>query len=433
MPENTETVSVTNICPNCNDTGCDCISCPNCRNATDSLLCECCAGCRQRCCTCKLCDGCHAYRLREDVCASCSKCTYNGCCNCWQCGSCNTAHADADAQCTSCERCSNCCQCFTCDNCQGRTRSGCADCEYCNSCCSCRSGRRVALVRGPNPPTFHTSKKTQHKLNKSLRYISAEIEVANCTKAGTQVQEAVKQWQGAIVNDGSLPSTGFEINTAPANGDLFVNQINDICKALFKQAGNVDKTCGLHVHVDARDFNFYDICKLAVLYEKIEDALFSIIAPSRKSSHYCRPCGKKFIRDLENNTIPKDKQKALVKNVYGSEVNINSVKQDKYNGARYNALNIHSWVYRGTIEFRAHQGTVNPEKIIMWGKLWAAILDYAYDNAERDLRAMKGEPLAILLEICPDKETKEYVIARHTYFKERGNGARSGSEEASEQ
>ena len=40
--------------------------------------------------------------------------------------------------------------------------------------------------------------------------------------------------------------------------------------------------------------------------------------------------------------------------------------ESHYNSSRYHGLNLHSKFYHGTIEFRYHEGEVDPERIISW-------------------------------------------------------------------
>src|SRR6478736_7584404 len=97
---------------------------------------------------------------------------------------------------------------------------------------------------------FHTPGRTQRKLNKSSRFISAEIEVTGIRNNKKLIEETVKKWSGSIVYDGTLPKPdGFEINTAPAAGDLYIKQITDICNKLSRAGAGVNDTCGLHVHI----------------------------------------------------------------------------------------------------------------------------------------------------------------------------------------
>src|SRR6266702_5519087 len=114
---------------------------------------------------------------------------------------------------------------------------------------------------------FYRATQKQKKKNKSDRFIAAEIEVSrishkdyahglklpNVFIASTKnLENVVRKWHGSIVRDGSLPNSGFEINTSPAAGDVYIKQITEICKALTRVDAKINNDCGLHIHIDAR-------------------------------------------------------------------------------------------------------------------------------------------------------------------------------------
>ncbi len=374
-----------------------------------------------------LCIACNEEREAIDVCASCHTCTYNGCCACWTCAHCRNAFPGTTVACASCGLCPDDCHCVACPLCVNRVTATRIHgvCHNCDRCCHCGEvPPRIQHIAAPRAPMFHAAVEGTkgRKVNPSGRFIAAEIEVADIGENGMIVTQAVRKWGGGIVRDGSVIGPNpFEINTAPAAGDKYIEEVNEICKALKDANAVINNTCGLHVHVDARDFNFYDIRKLALIYEKIEPALFSIVAPSRRDSRYCKPCGPRYVKDLENNIVPKDNEKTLIKNVYGRDERIATLKGNKYEDARYSAMNIHSWIYRGTIECRIHQGTASAKKIKMWGVLWAGILDYAFENKEAYIRSIKGNSLDILKEIAPTEECKAWIASRHEFFAKKEN------------
>lgn len=263
--------------------------------------------------------------------------------------------------------------------------------------------------------------------------MSAEIELNHVgapPDGAVSMMDVVKKWNSAVVSDSSV--LACEINTAPANGDLWAKQINELCEAMARQGAQIGVQCGLHVHVDARDYNFYDIRRLVYLYRHVEDALFSIVHPVRRESRFSVPCSHKFINNIEKSRLPKEAKKNFFLNVYGQapnqHLNRASLSTQKYNDSRYNALNLHSWMYRGTVENRMHQGTVDATKIINWGLLNAAMLDYAYNNSESHIKGMAELPppevlraptkarlkqsVGVLIEICPDKYLKDWVEKR---------------------
>ena len=271
------------------------------------------------------------------------------------------------------------------------------------------------FIDTPNPPTFHSSQ--TFKKNASQRFISVEIEVASTVnRSNAKTYEAVKALGGGIVHDGSLPCDGFEINTPPAQGDVFVEQITQICDALKQDGAKVTQSCGLHVHVDSRDMGFYDLRKLAFLYQKLEPALFSIVAPSRKLNHYCVPCGDKLVANLKNPGSFKQNKEQLCLNVYGRAPDMTRIKRSKYDNARYSALNLHSYLYRGSIENRVFNGTTNATKIINWGILNAAMIDFACEASETEITALTTNPLQTLMLVAPDNEIKEWIVNRVRKF-----------------
>lgn len=255
----------------------------------------------------------------------------------------------------------------------------CNDCSCCNICCYCPP--KIKLVK--RKLKFYHPKQKELKHNSSSRLIAAEIEVAKLKAKSNALEKMLKKWNCSIVYDGSLPSSGFEINTAPAGGDIFIKQIKEICGELNNAGAIVNKKCGLHIHLDARDFNYKDIQSLIKVYNTIEPCLFAMVEEHRRRSHYCMPCAEKYMKGIPHHswysTDGKVKHHNVKNNVVDSVYGANGLpeKKSKYNDARYNALNLHSWFYRGTIEYRLLEGTIDPKEIINWGMMWSNILNYA--------------------------------------------------------
>lgn len=69
-----------------------------------------------------------------------------------------------------------------------------------------------------------------------------------------------------------------------------------------------------HVHIDARDFNHWDMRRLVMVYAKIEDALFAMVPEARRESRYCSPCGEAYLASI--NSEPANAKKAIVDATY---------------------------------------------------------------------------------------------------------------------
>ncbi len=388
-----------------------CMSCSKCKtsivmnNATsktilkkqDGLACLSCKSCID-CCKCVPCERCNRKVRTDTLCSECHMCGGEGrCCHCRTCDGCSKPCGD--------------------DYCHDGTGNGCG---YCNTCCRCPDKYRVPFYTSYNRKTkFYTPSLKDHSFNITSRFIATEIEVAAIKGHGRNIYNKVKDWQAAVVRDGSLPAGGFEINTAPAGGDLYVKQVNELCKVIIDEQGIVNDRCGLHIHVDARDLTYYDLRRLIRIYAVIEDTLFAMVNPKRRGSRYCLPCGHKYIAAIEEGRLPYDKVKAdVITSVYHARTTQDN-RHSKYNNARYNALNLHSWFYRGTIECRMFDGTIDPDLISKWGILWAMILDYVMATNDESIARLinTNSGFAVLATIAAkDEKILDFVRRRVLEF-----------------
>jgi len=151
------------------------------------------------------------------------------------------------------------------------------------------------------------------------------------------------------------------------------NRLTSVCKHIRSQGGEINKSCGLHVHLDVRN-----ISKAATITRcrRLETALpwlLKIIPPSRAEGNtYCSPTFSQY---------------------------------DKYH-----AITMHSFRrQRKSIEVRCHSATLNPKKIIRWIELLMFLKESYkhYPTFESFINSMAPYDL------------KEYVIKRKTKFTPR--------------
>lgn len=375
-------------------------------------------------CCCSICSNCD--ERVEAVCDRCARC--DECCSavggCFCCDNCDCTR-NAEHRCSNCDYCDHCCECFGCRNCGDRVDGDdfCGVCDRCTSCCRCEDEdeERCHCERLEGSDEFHIAKRNQHKRNPSKRFVAAEIEVAALedTSRNGRICTACRKWGAAIVPDRSLPDTGFEINTAPASGDLFTSQVEEIGMALRQCGAKVNSACGLHVHIDARDFGYWEVRRLIRLYALVEDALFSLVSESRQRNTYCGRCGAEYLQAVESGNVRKIKDR-VCQAVY-KDTDIKDRRKHKYEFARYKALNLHSWFYRGTVECRLFDGTTDAAKVINWGMLWAGILDWVYSHRDKDIDALKGQDgFTILKAVAPTEEVRKWLEDRRAKFVSEG-------------
>jgi hypothetical protein len=249
------------------------------------------------------------------------------------------------------------------------------------------------------------------KRNKSRRFASTEIEVDTFIPGGFKpLNQTISTWQACVVRDGSVG--GFEINTSPACGDALPDQIYEICEGLEQVRAGVQENCGLHVHVDCRDFGYQEIRKLIKLYVEFEETLFAAVHRSRYDNRYSRHCAQQYLERMVLGLKPEKQviKRAIIEQTYGrgsadgrpGVVPIfHQTRREHYGGGagspRYNALNIHSFFMRGTIESRLHHGSVLPGEIYQWAKMWVEIMDAVgklSDHQVDDIVTVSGQHIA---------------------------------------
>lgn len=156
-----------------------------------------------------------------------------------------------------------------------------------------------------------------------------------------------------IITDGSC---GWEIVSPILSGEQGLNELRKVCEVLTRIGCQVDRTCGLHVHIGANALGVNKVRSVVKRWLSNESNLDSIQPLSRRgrSNTYCKPL---------SDTI----RTHLIDNCFTIEdlVNIQST--------RYSKLNLQSYRTHRTIEFRHHSGSTDPEKITNWVKF---LLDF---------------------------------------------------------
>ena len=101
--------------------------------------------------------------------------------------------------------------------------------------------------------------------------------------------------------------------------------------------------CGLHVHVDVRDFNDEQLLDLIRALKDTKDTWFDYVDCDRHDNEFC-------YEDLPEITP------------YDGIVNV----FDKMEGTRYHWVNFHSIRSHGSVEFRLHEATEDFNKVVKW-------------------------------------------------------------------
>jgi len=431
-------------CENCSESlaDCSCTECYGCHKRFDSGdICSRCENCSD-CCACPVCSNC-SERV-ESVCEHCENC--ESCCECVTCNGCRRrGHPDDFYTCGDCGYCENCCECISCGYCGEHCESTCSDCDRCESCCNCDDGfngcdgnhsPRLSFKEKFRKPTRKEFKRSPLK-----RFVGMELELVSVTD-GEPLTEWAKTHNAGLVEDGSLTKEkqGVEIVTSPSMGDRFLDDCSTLGETLKDCGAAISDECGLHVHADARDYHTADLRRLIILYSAVERAMFELVSRTRMGNRYCQPCGFKYLKMLEGDGKGhKEFRKNLHVTLYDPDgdyqrepakvfgEHIASEKKAKYHQSRYYALNLHTYFFRKTVEFRLHEAHLNPEVFTNWSLFCGWITEKAYGLSERQMlelftRHANGNGESLLREILP-ADVSEWLLTRlETRRKAREDG-----------
>lgn len=187
-----------------------------------------------------------------------------------------------------------------------------------------------------------------------------------------------------VSNDASIPSSrGREVQTPPASADTLEWLILKVCSELNKGQAIVDQSCGLHIHLDGKDFvdNQKNTIRLTNSYFVLEPIIWAMLPYTRRTNKYTAPLiariSDKDYRQLLRVADRKDMY-YLHKKWYKTEDtrHIQSYKGMAKSGPRRHGFNLSALLAVNHLELRYHPGTINADKVRNWVWLHLHIMDW---------------------------------------------------------
>lgn len=201
-----------------------------------------------------------------------------------------------------------------------------------------------------------------------------------------------------ITGDGSLSYGGIELVSPPLDN---IDTLEKVFHILEEVGFYTDDQCGLHIHIDRTNVTSYKLWKLSqFMAQHGEDFILEVIPPERRDNDWCQKMSDTlksvaYISDnLANLLDYNDTLMPFLKTAYYESVYPDL--DDKYNQARYKGFNLHSYWYRGTVEFRYFPGCRDFETAAAYIELLTKMVyridlyDEFYVNNLRELISVLG-------------------------------------------
>lgn len=204
------------------------------------------------------------------------------------------------------------------------------------------------------------------------RKFGIEIEAYNCTReklaselraAGIDVavegynHTTRNHWK--LVTDASLTGNNtFELVSPVLEGEAGLKELEKVCWVLEFCDVKVNDSCGLHIHMDAADFDLQTWKNLALSYKHLERVIDSFMPQSRRQNYYCKGLSSISAVDIQAAQSIADLQAAFGNN-------------------RYRKVNLEAYARHRTVEFRQHSGTTNFTKMENWIRFLNGLITFA--------------------------------------------------------
>jgi len=222
------------------------------------------------------------------------------------------------------------------------------------------------------------------------------IEIETYGVSETRIRNAIDRAgiRGCKVVPDGTPNVDAEIVLPPLGDcDVAKQYLREVCQVLENVGCQINTQCGLHIHISnapladgvtpaaftsnsithaARTGEYLSnhgepldaaiVKDIMQRYERQQDTINTMLAPSRTNNTYCKPLNAFEIEQA--NTI------------------------SELNHGKFFAINLDTW-RRGTIEFRQHGGTIDADKIWNWFQFLLNLVYWTkntrFENAARTI------------------------------------------------
>jgi len=164
--------------------------------------------------------------------------------------------------------------------------------------------------------------------------------------------------------------------------------IQEIVRKLREAGALANKSCGIHVHINAAPYDAQKLRNLTNIMASKEDLIYKALQVSVSREHdYCQKVDNRFLEEL-NRRRPRSLDE--VKSIW---YNGGDGSGHHYHSSRYRCLNLHAVFSKGTVEFRLFNGTTHAGKIKSYIQLCLAISNQALTqkSASRQKTASSNE------------------------------------------
>lgn len=209
----------------------------------------------------------------------------------------------------------------------------------------------------------HRHKRIYHKdlLKKEFKKLKLNL---SCNRIKNKnYYKSSKDWN--MGQDGSIRfQSQVEIRSPVLKGEKDLQKLKNALASIINAKSKVNKSCGLHVHIDCNYFTLDQLKSFITFFILFEKQIDNFFTKDRQRNIYARSIVRSMFDNGDDSEFfryeAKDMHKAIKKL---SDQKLIDTFSDHY--SRVNLMNYNSI---GTVEFRQHHGSISFDEISNWIK-----------------------------------------------------------------
>lgn len=214
----------------------------------------------------------------------------------------------------------------------------------------------------------------------------------DCIYSETGATWRVKE-DGSVCTDEGSYEGGYEIVSPPLSGPEGVEQVHKVLRVLREKGFAVNNTCGLHIHLEARDLSVKQIAAFVRAWHDNQELINWFVLDGRRNdreTEYCSPISKYLLEQIESASTKRTLAWTCEE--------------------RYYSVNLSPLTSFGTIEIRQHHGTLSSTEFESWLRFSIGIIDTICSKGESLGKRVGVRSLLNALPI--DDDAKAFLIGR---------------------
>lgn len=185
-------------------------------------------------------------------------------------------------------------------------------------------------------------------------YVGGELDERDITDSRHRI------WK--VVKDGSIDTNDTQEQCELVSPVLTYEDMEvliQIADLITKAGGKVNRSCGLHIHIDAVGFTPQAVVNLVTLVGSREQLIYKALEIPKNRLRYCKRINEDLVEMIQEQkpaTLENLKQYWYLESPY-------ETVQGKYHSTRYHGVNLHAMFTKGTVEFRLFNSTLEGKRI----------------------------------------------------------------------